>query len=230
MTGTLIEFRANGRMTPGYLALPASGHGAGLVLIQEWWGLVDHIKAVADRFAGAGYVTLAPDLYHGERATSPDDAQRLLMALNIAEAAKDMRGAADYLRGLDAVAPKAVGVLGFCMGGALALYAASEYPDRFAAAIDFYGGHPSVKIDPAKLRVPVQGHFGRRDKSVPEAAARAMMDKLRGKGQPVEDYYYDAGHAFFNDTRPQVYVAAAAAQAWDRSLAFLAEHVAKRSA
>jgi carboxymethylenebutenolidase len=226
MTGSLIEFRANGRTAPGYLALPPAGRGAGVVVIQEWWGLVDHITAVADRFAAAGYVALAPDLYHGERATSPDEAQRLLMALNIGEAAKDIRGAADHLLGLAAVSPKAVGVLGFCMGGALALYAASEYPDRFAAAIDFYGGHPGVKIDPAKLRVPVQGHFGRRDKSVPEGAARAMMDQLRGTGLPVEDYYYDAGHAFFNDTRPQVYDAAASAQAWDRTLAFLAKHVA----
>jgi carboxymethylenebutenolidase len=226
MTGTLIAFRANGRTAPGYLALPPKGGGPGLVLIQEWWGLVDHIKAVADRFADAGYVTLAPDLYHGERATSPDAAQRLLMALNIDAAATDIRGAADYLLGLAAVAPKAVGVLGFCMGGALALYAASEYPDRFAAAIDFYGGHPTVTIDPAKLRVPVQGHFGLRDKSVPEAAARAMLDRLRGQGLPVEDYYYDAGHAFFNDTRPQVYDAASSALAWDRTLAFLARHVA----
>jgi carboxymethylenebutenolidase len=226
MSGSLIEYRANGGTTPGYLTLPPSGRGAGIVVIQEWWGLVDHIKTVADRFAAAGYVALAPDLYHGKEAKSPDDAGRLLMALGIDRAATDIRAAADYLLGLDAVAPKAVGVVGFCMGGALALYAAAEHPDRFAAAVDLYGGHPKVTIDPEKLRVPVQGHFGRQDTHVPEADARALMDRLRQRGLVAEDYYYDAGHAFFNDARPQVYNAAAAALAWERILAFFGRYVA----
>lgn len=225
MTGSMITFRANGGTTPGYLVLPPSGRGPGLVVVQEWWGLVGHIKAVADRFAAAGYVALAPDLYHGQQATSPDEAGRLLMALNIGEAAKDMGGAADYLRGLDTVDPKRVGIIGFCMGGALALYAAAEYPERFAAAVDFYGGHPKVNIDPAKLRVPVQGHFGRQDKSVPEAQARAMMERLRERGFEAADYYYDAGHGFFNDERPQAYHAPSAKLAWERAVDFLGRHL-----
>ena len=147
--GSMIQFPANGRSTPGYLALPPSGSGPGLVVIQEWWWLVDHIKRVVDRFAAAGFVALAPDLYHGNPAKSPDEAGKKLMALNIAEAGKDLRGAADHLLSLDAVRPRKAAALGFCMGGQLALFAAQEYPDRIAAAVDFYGIHPNVKIDSA---------------------------------------------------------------------------------
>ena len=124
--GEMISFPANGRTADGYLALPPAGSGPGLIVIQEWWGLVGHIRDVTDRFAAEGFVALAPDLYHGEAAKSPDQARKLLMALNIAEAGKDMRGAARHLLALDAVRPGKVGAVGFCMGGQLALYAACE--------------------------------------------------------------------------------------------------------
>jgi carboxymethylenebutenolidase len=124
MPGTMIELKANGRTAQGYLARPTSPRGHGLLVIQEYWGLVDHIKDVADRFAAEGFFALAPDLYHGEKTKSPDEAGKLMMALNIAETAKDLRGAADALITNENVSPKKIGVVGFCMGGQLALYAA----------------------------------------------------------------------------------------------------------
>ena len=225
MPASMVTFNANGRECAGYLALPASGSGPGLIVVQEWWGLVDHIKALADRFADAGFVALAPDMYHGEKTTSPDEAGKLLMALNIGEAGKDLRGAALYLRAHASVAPKKVGVLGFCMGGQLALFGAQEHPDVIDAAVDFYGIHPKVTIDPARVKPPVLGHFGLQDKSVPLASVRALRDGINAAGGHMEAHEYDAGHAFFNDSRPQVYDAACAQLAWERSLAFLRKHL-----
>ena len=227
MTGKLIEFDVDGgtRRTSGYLAVPGEGCGPGLVLIQEWWGLVDHIVGLAERFAAEGFVVLAPDLYHGKKTKSPDEAGKLLMALNISDAAKDIVGASKFLQASPSVSPKKVAALGFCMGGQLALYAAIEHPREIHAAIDFYGIHPHVEIRPEKLKVPVQLHFGKKDKSVPESDARAMIARLQESGAPVEGYFYEAGHAFFNETRPEAYVEADAQLAWNRSLAFLRTHL-----
>ena len=226
MRGEMIRFAANGRTAPGYLVAPESGKGGpGLVLVQEWWGLVDHIKDVADRFAAAGFVVLAPDLYDGEKTKSPDQAAKMFMALRIGEAAKDIRGAARHLIELPQVSPKKVGVLGFCMGGQLALYAGQEYPDEIGAVVDFYGVHPNVPIDPAKVKVPVLLHFGKRDTNVPEAKARELVDKLSETSAEVNAHFYDADHAFFNDTRPEVHDPRAADEAWNRSVAFLLKHL-----
>ena len=224
MQGQMIEFRANGRMTPGYLNAHA-GSGPGLVVVQEWWGLVDHIKQLSDRFAAEGFVTLAPDLYHGKETKSPDEAGKLLMALNIGEAATDLAGAADYLLALPSVRPKKVGAVGFCMGGQLALFAAQEHPDKVSAAVDFYGIHPKVAIHPSKLRVPVLAHFGRNDQSVKEADARALAARCQAVGAAFEAHFYDAGHAFFNDSRPQVFDQPSADLAWQRTLDFLRVHL-----
>ncbi len=226
MSGTMVPFPANTRSAEGYLALPPSGLGPGLIVLQEWWGLVDHIKSLVDRFAMEGFVTLAPDLYHGERTTSPDQAGKLLMALNIAEAGKDLRGAASYLRAHPAVSPKKIAVLGFCMGGQLALFGAQEHPDVIDAAVDFYGVHPKVPIDPTRLRVPVLGHFGKKDASVPLADIHALAAAVRKAGGTFEVCEYDAGHAFFNDSRVQVYDGKCAKLAWERSLAFLRARLA----
>ena len=221
----MIEFKANGRSAPGYLAQPAGGSGPGVIVIQEWWGLVDHIKDVADRFAAAGYVALAPDLYHGDSTTSPDEAGRKMMALNIAEAGKDLAGAAEHLLGLDVVTPKKVATLGFCMGGQLALLAATEHGDKIAAAVDFYGIHPSVELDFGKLKAPVLAHFGKSDEFVEEAAAKELVSKIESAGGKVEAHFYDTGHAFFNDTRPEAHSEGDAKTAWDRTLAFLGTHL-----
>lgn len=221
MSGSMVQFPANGHTCDGYLSLPAGGTGPGLIVIQEWWGLVDHIKTLCDRFAAEGFVALAPDMYHGERTTSPDQAGKLLMALNIAQAAKDMRGAAEFLRANNSVKPKKVGILGFCMGGQLALFAAQENPDVIDAAVDFYGIHPKVEIVPARVKVPVLGHFGTRDKSVSVETVHAMANACVAAGGSFEVHAYEADHAFFNDTRPQVYDSAAATLAFARTLTFL---------
>ena len=222
MSGQMVSFPSNGHTCDGYLALPAGGSGPGLIVIQEWWGLVDHIKQLCDRFAAEGFAALAPDMYHGERTTSPDTAGKLLMALNIDQAGKDMRGAAEYLRASSNVKPKKVGIMGFCMGGQLALYAAQEHPDVIDAAVDFYGIHPKVEIVPEKLaKVPVQGHFAVRDKSVSLEAVRSLEEGVRKAGGSFEVHAYEADHAFFNDTRPTVYDNTAATLALGRTVAFL---------
>jgi len=129
-------FFGPGGTTGGYLSKPESGEGPGIIVLQEWWGLVGHIKNVADRFAAAGYVALAPDLYHGESTKSPDDAGKLMMALNIEQTEKDLAGAVDYLG--DQASGDKIGIIGFCMGGQLALFGASKNP-RIGACVDLYG-------------------------------------------------------------------------------------------
>lgn len=226
MSGSMVQFPANGHVCDGYLSLPAGGMGPGLIVIQEWWGLVEHIKTLCDRFSAEGFVALAPDMYHGERTTSPDQAGKLLMALNIAGAGKDMRGAAEFLRASGSVKPKKVGILGFCMGGQLALFAAQEHPDVIDAAVDFYGIHPKVGIVPEKLaKVPVLGHFATRDKGVPMESVQSLQQGVRDAGGTFELHAYEAEHAFFNDTRPTVYDAAAATLAMARTLTFFREHI-----
>ena len=224
--GEMISFPANGRTADGYLALPSSGRGPGVVVIQEWWGLVGHIKDLADRFAREGFVALAPDLYRGQTTKSPDQAGKLLMALNIAESGKDLRGAATYLHGRADVHPKKVAAVGFCMGGQLALFGASAHPDVIHATVDFYGIHPKVNPDVSRLSGPVLAHFGRRDASVPEESAAALVERIRGAGKSVEAHFYDADHAFFNDQRPEVYDRESAELAWSRTIRFLRQALA----
>ena len=220
MPGTMIEFKANGRTATGYLARPTSPRGHGVLVVQEWWGLVDHIKDIADRFAAEGFFALAPDLYHGEQTKSPDAAGKMMMALNMAETAKDLRGAADALIALEGVTPKQVGVVGFCMGGQLALYAACEFPERIAAVVDFYGVHPHAKPKLENLGAPVLFHFAKKDSSTPEGQARELVRRMEQLGKHVEAYFYNAEHAFFNDTRPKVYSRADATEAWKRTIEF----------
>lgn len=225
MSGQMIEFQSNGGMTQGYLSLPESGRGPGVVVIQEWWGLVPHIKDVADRFAAAGFVALAPDLYHGEVARSPDEAGKLLMALNIAQTEKDLRGAVEHLVNHEATEGDKVGIVGFCMGGALSLYGASKN-EQVGACVVFYGMHPKVKPDFENLRAPVLGIFAEKDLAVPPEAAHALEEKLRDHGKSVEVHIYPgADHAFLNDTRPEVYNAEAAADAWRRTIEFFRAHL-----
>src|SRR5512143_964330 len=127
MAGKMVEFPSNGHTAKGYLATPAAGKGPGVIVIQEWWGLVGHIKKVCDRFATAGFSALAPDLYHGKTTSEPDEAGKLFMALNIGQAEKDLRGAARYLAGQSSTTK--IGAVGFCMGGQLALFAATLNPN-----------------------------------------------------------------------------------------------------
>jgi carboxymethylenebutenolidase len=225
MAGQTVKFATGGGTTNGYLSIPESGGGPGVVVIQEWWGLVPHIKDVCDRFAAEGYVALAPDLYHGDVARSPDEAGKLMMSLRIDEAEKDMRGAIQYLLDHEATTGDRVGTVGFCMGGALSLYAASKNP-QVGACVVFYGIHPNVKPDLENLRAPVLGIYAERDQSVPPEAVRELEARLKGLGKTAEFHIYpETDHAFFNDQRPEVYNARAAEDAWRLVLQFFAKHL-----
>ncbi len=218
--GRDIEFASNGETARGYLAVPTSGRGPGVVVIQEWWGLVDHIRDVCDRFAREGFVALAPDLYRGESTADPDEAGRLMMGLEIPRAAKDLDAAVQALLGHDAVEGAKVGAIGFCMGGQLALFAATRNP-KIGAVADFYGVHPNVTLDLSGLEAGVLGIFGENDGFVTPEVARKLEADLRGAGKRVQvEIYPGVDHAFFNDTRPDVYKADAAARAWAETLAF----------
>ena len=219
--GETVEFPVAGGSIEGYEAIPELGRGPGVIVIQEWWGLVDHIKSVCDRFAAAGFVALAPDLYHGKTTQSPDQAGKLMMALRIDETEKELQGAVDYLLKHDAVTSRKIGVVGFCMGGALALYTATKNAN-IGASIVFYGGHPNVKPDLPSLAAPVLGLYAEKDAFVTPESVRELESKLKELGKEIEVHIYPgADHAFFNDSRPEVYDDVAAADAWQRTVEFL---------
>jgi len=224
MAGQMVSFPSNGHRTEGYLALPASGKGPGVIVIQEWWGLVPHIKELADRFAAAGYVALAPDLYHGQTTTEPDEAGKLMMAMKMDVAAKDMSGAYDYVKAHPACTGK-VGSVGFCLGGGLSLFVSTLKP--VDACVIYYGALPGVQPDLSKIAGPVLGHYAEHDGWASPEAAAALKQQLSDAGKRVEFHQY-AGteHAFFNDTRPEVYNAAASKLSWDRTLAFFKKNLA----
>lgn len=227
--GQFVQFASNGGTAQGYLATPDAGSGPGVVVIQEWWGMVPHIQDVADRFAREGFVALAPDLYHGVMTREPDEAGKLMMAMNIDQAGKDLRGAAAYLKGLPQVTSQAVGVVGFCMGGALAVYAASVSPD-IGAVVDFYGGHGKVHPDLSKVRGPVMGNFAGHDDFVTPEIARQLEADLQANGVQTDfKIYPGTHHAFFNDARKDEpntpYDPAAAQDAWQRTVSFFQQHV-----
>jgi carboxymethylenebutenolidase len=210
----------------GYLSVPASGRGRGVIVIQEWWGLVDHIRDVCDRMAREGFVALAPDLYRGERTSDPDAAGRLMMDLEIPRAANDLDATATTLLGRDEVSGARLGAMGFCMGGQLALYAATRNP-KIGAVVDFYGIHPNVTLDLSGLEAPVLGIFAEHDTFVPPEAARKLQSDLEGAGKRAEfTIHRGVDHAFMNETRPDVYHAETAARAWSETLAFLRRELA----
>ena len=225
MTKGMVEFQANGATARGYLSTPESGRGPGVIVLQEWWGLVPHIRDVCDRFAAEGFTALAPDLYHGQSTTSPDEAGKLMMALDIERTEKELRGAVEYLLAHESVGSKTVGTVGFCMGGVLSLYAASKNP-QVGACVVFYGIHPKVEPDLENLRAPVLGHYAERDQFVPPEQVRELQAKLLSLGKEAEMHIYQGtDHAFFNDTRPEVYDPEAAADAWRRTVEFFRQRL-----
>jgi carboxymethylenebutenolidase len=224
--GREIRFESGGDEVGAYLAKPASGRGPGVLVIQEWWGLVDHIRDVCDRFAREGFVALAPDLYRGERTTDPDAAGRLMMSLEIPRAARDLDAALTALLGREATTGARVGAVGFCMGGQLALFAATRNR-RIGAVVDFYGIHPKVTLDLSGLEAAVLGIFAEKDAFVPPEAARKLEADLIGAGKRARfEIYPGVGHAFVNDARPDAYDARSAARAWAETLAFLRAELA----
>ena len=227
--GTSVEFPSNGGADQGWLAVPASGKGPGVIVIQEWWGLVAHIKDVCERFAQAGFTALAPDLYHGTTVQEPDAATKAMMALNIQQVGKDMSGAVDYLRSLESVSGSGIGVVGFCMGGGLALLLAQQRPDAIRAAAPFYGVGPALGDVHGWMAVNAafQGHYAEHDDSAGPGAARQLEAELHQAGKEAQFFVYPGTHhAFFNDTRPEVYDAGAAHLAWERTVSFFREKLA----
>jgi carboxymethylenebutenolidase len=224
--GEMIEFPSNGSTDIGYLAVPEAGAGPGLIVIQEWWGLVDHIRDVCDRLAAVGFVALAPDLYHGVTVAEPDEAGKAMMALRMDQAARDMSGAVDEV--IRRSGRDNVGVIGFCMGGGLALVLSTQRPDAVAAVVACYGviPWPDAQPDYSKLSAAVLGHFASEDDFFTPEAAVALGEQLRQLGKEAEIIVYPGtDHAFFNDTRPEVYNAEAAALVWERSVAFFHSHL-----
>lgn len=224
--GETVEFPSNGDDASGYLALPASTPAPGVLVLQEWWGLNPQIKGVADRLAAEGFVALAPDLYHGELAEHDemDKAAHLMSSMPIDRAARDMGGAIDFLLGHDATSGSSVGVIGFCMGGAMTMLISALQGSRIGAAVPFYGAPLGDQAPEwAGLTAPVLGHFAENDDFFPPAAINALEEQLRGLGKDVTlRVYPGTGHAFLNETNALgTYDPEAAKTAWDHSVAFL---------
>jgi len=215
--GEIVTFPSNGGTAQGYLAKPAGGTGKGVIVFQEWWGLNDNIKGIADRFAAEGFVALAPDMYHGQLTAEPDEAGKLLMALNIEQAAKDAAGAIQYVKGITG---GPVGTVGFCMGGALSLFAACNNGKDVGACIDYYGGHPAIKYNFAGLTAPVLGFWAEND-GFANANQPVIEAGTKEAGVPYEGITYPGtGHAFFNEEHEGTFDKAAADDTWNRALAF----------
>lgn len=227
-----VHFQSAGREVAGYLALPEAGRGPGVIVVQEWWGLDDHLASVVDRLAAEGFVALAPDLYGGRVAHGTDDAGKMMMELPVDQAARDLGGSVDFLLAHEAVTSEQVGAIGFCMGGSFVLLLAVEQGDRVAAVVPFYGVGPAIPDTYTGLTADLQGHYGTRDDTYPVDQARAQEAQLRQESQgSVEYFYYDAGHAFLNDTnRMGSYDREAADTAWARAVDFLQSHLAETTA
>lgn len=222
-----VTFPSNGGTAHGYLAVPESGSGPGLIVVQEWWGLDDSLKKVVDRFAAEGFVALAPDLYGGRVAHDSDEAGQMLQSLPVEQATKDLAGATDFLLGHEAVTTSTLGVVGYCMGGAFALLLAAQEGDKISAAVPYYGVGPGTPDSYAGITAAVQGHYGNQDQMMPAEDARRTEQQIRDEsGAEVEFFFYDAGHAFMNpEDKMGTHVPELAELAWTRTLEFLRSHV-----
>jgi len=227
--GKTVTFnRPDGKSVDGYLAEPHAGAArGGVVVIQEWWGMDDQIKGVADKLANAGYRALVPDLYRGKLALDANEAQHLIEGLNFGDAAgQDIRGAVQYLKNMGGK----VAVTGFCMGGALTVLAAANVPEVDAAVI-WYGYPPLEYVDASKIKAPVLGHFALHDQAFAISGVDALEQKLRAANVGFEFHRYDAKHAFANEIAHTKgldfleYDRSAADLAWQRTMAFLRQHV-----
>jgi len=223
--GASIAFkRLDGKDAQGYLANAASGEAPGVVVIQEWWGLAEQIKAMVDRFALAGFDALAPDLYDGV-VVPYHDAERAakeMGSLNFLDATEQtVRGAVQYLRPNGAK----VGIAGYCMGGAVAVIGAARIPE-LSAAVSFYGLPPAEAVKPAEVKIPLQGHFANKDDFITPKAVDEFEKGLKAAGKDAEFFRYDADHAFVNEQRMAAHDRQAAEQAWSRATAFLKKQLA----
>lgn len=215
-----------GQKVRGHLARPleASGPLPGLIVIQEWWGLNDNIRAMADRFAGEGYLVLAVDLYEGKVATTSDAAMANMQAAmkDPARLVDNLKQAHAYLKGAGATK---VGVVGWCFGGGWALATALELGDGIAAAVMYYGRVQTDPAEIAKLKSPLLGLFGALDQGIPVAGVKQFEAALQAASKNAEIVVYEgADHAFANPSGSR-YQEAAATDAWRRTTAFLAKYL-----
>lgn len=221
-----VEFRSNGDTASGYLVTPETGRGPGVLVIQEWWGLDSGIKEMANRLGAAGFVALAPDLYHGELAghTEMDKAAHLMQTLPADRAGRDMSGAVDYLTRHPSVTSQSIGVVGFCMGGLLSFLIATNRPDKVKALVPFYG-FPGKENEPdwAKLTAVVRGHMAEHDDFFKPEAARALEARLRALGKDVTlTVHPGTGHAFMGPHNALgTFNQVAAARIWPQVVSFL---------
>jgi carboxymethylenebutenolidase len=205
-----------------YLARPSHPAPA-VVLIQEWWGVVDQIKGVADRLAAEGFVVLVPDLYDGAKASEPSAAEKLMMSLDMERAAKDLRGAVGQLLESGEVSSDRVGCVGFCMGGGLALLLASLEP-AVTATVNYYGAFPwdDVELDVSGIHGNVLLHYASDDDWATPAFGHDLERRLTENGVSATLHVYEgAGHAFMDETRPESHDPVATETSWRRTVAFL---------
>lgn len=221
-TGRDLQIESEDGAFAGYVAVPAAGSGPGMLVLQEWWGLVPHIRDVCDRLARMGYVALAPDLYRGDSTTDPDEAGRMMMDLQIERAGRDLSAAVAALLRQPETEGARVGCIGFCMGGQLALHAGCRSAE-IAAVVDCYGVHPQVILELDECKAKVLGVFAENDDFIPAEAVVSLGETLGLAGVEHRLVTYDGvGHAFLNDSRPDAYSATRAAEAWNDIETFLA--------
>ncbi|GAB3595485.1 dienelactone hydrolase family protein [Angustibacter peucedani] len=224
-----VTFDSAGTTIHGYLATPPAGTGPGVLVVQEWWGLDDHMVDICDRFAAEGFVTLAPDLMGGRVAHDSDEAGEMMSQLPVDESAHKLGGAVDWLLAHDAVTSSTVGAVGFCMGGGFVLALATQQGEKVSAAVPFYGVGEAVPDQYQGLTAAVQGHYAEQDDFYPVDQARAQEQQIRDESgsADVQFFYYPAGHAFHNDKdKLGTYDEESARLAWSRTVDFLRSHVA----
>lgn len=222
---TRVSFKSkSGSEVSGELAEPSGSDKApAVVLLQEWWGLNDHIRSLVDRMAKEGFLVVAPDLYHGKVTKDPTEAGKLMSELDTMKAVDEIAGAVAYLKSHPRSNGK-VGVMGFCMGGALS-FASACHIEGLGAVVPFYGIPPADKVDYSKVTAPIMTHVAKNDEWVTVEKVEEIKKQLESRGHPIEVHVYDAQHAFVNDTRPEVYHAENAKLAWERTVAFFKKHL-----
>ena len=222
MINTTVDH--NGMKVMGYLAEPAGPPKGGVIVIQEWWGLTDDIRVIADRYAVEGYLAFAPDLYHGQVASEPDEARKFVMALERDLAAREIDAGIAWMKDVRGVAK--VGCVGYCMGGGLTLATAMRPTSKVDAAHVYYGGGMPADEQLATIKVPVLGSYGATDTGIPKEQVDRLRDALTKAGTTNDITLYEgAGHSFFNDTKPSFHPTSAA-DSWTKSLAWFGKYVA----
>ena len=222
MAGESVEFERDGVKVTGYLARPEGDVRAGIIVIQEWWGLNDDIRGIADRYAAEGYLALAPDMYHGTLATEPDEARKLAMAMERDLAAREIDVAIGWLKDEHGVVK--AGCVGFCMGGGLTLATAVRPTSNVDAVHVYYGGGMPEGAVLETIKVPVMGSYGGEDQGIPAEAVDGLRDTLTANGVANDIKRYDgAAHSFFN--AGPAHHEAASADSWERSKEWFASHL-----